>query len=94
MGDNNGSPKKGKRILSVSLAAASLLAGASPALGSVASVPSNFVQASVQQDAKSLPDLLVLKSANQTQMTFQHESHSSHASHSSHHSHHSHVSGY
>jgi His-Xaa-Ser system protein HxsD len=89
--------KKGKRILSVSLAAAGLLASATSALGSVTfspiEKPKTTVEDSVTAAHRTLPSLLVLKSANGTQQVAQqHDSHASHSSHHSHHSHHSHTS--
>ena|ERR1039457_3377709 len=90
--------KAAKRILSVSLATASLLVGAASAFGSIAPVP--VVQTkptsgiSVSNTARTLPAPLVLKHANSNQsLVAQHDSHSSHASHASHASHSSHASG-
>ena len=92
------------RILSVSLAAAGLLASATSALGSVTFSPAQTarttVETSVSAEHRTLPGPLVLKSASgMQQLAMQHDSHASHSSHhshhshSSHHSHHSHTSG-
>jgi hypothetical protein len=94
--DNTG--KKAKRILSVSLAAAGLLASATSALGSIVSTPiekaKTAVELSVQQTGTNIPAPLVLKPANSNQqLAFDHESHASHSSHASHASHASHSSG-
>lgn len=90
--------KKGKRILSVALAAAGLLASASSALGSVVSAPiekaKTIVEMSAGNSQRTLPGPLVLKTANSMQqLAMQHESHVSHSSHESHSSHVSHSSG-
>jgi hypothetical protein len=94
--DNTG--KKAKRILSVSLAAAGLLASATSALGSIVSTPiekaKTTVEVSAQQTGRNIPAPLVLKLANSNQqLAFDHESHASHSSHASHASHASHSSG-
>ena len=93
--------KKGKRILSVSLAAAGLLASATAALGSATFPPPEKAKTAVEESVttvhRTLPSQLVLQSSNNlTQLAQNHASHSSHHSHhshSSHHSHHSHTSG-
>ena len=93
--------KTSKRILSVSLAAASIFASATSSLGSVAPAsvaktkpPAEF---SVTSTARTIPAPLVLKHADSSQQLVaqhaSHSSHSSHASHSSHSSHSSHASG-
>jgi len=88
--------KKGKRILSVSLAAAGLLASATSALGSLKFSPSQKAKTTVEDSVtvrRTLPGPLVLKPANGVQQVAQqHSSHASHSSHHSHHSHHSHTS--
>jgi hypothetical protein len=89
--------KKTKRILTVSLAAASLLASATSALGSIVSRPVENAKTAVEVTAantnKTLPGPLVLKPAGSGQLlAFDHQSHVSHGSHHSHHSHHSHTS--
>jgi hypothetical protein len=86
------------RILSVSLAAASLLVSATSAFGSVAPAsiaPTHPVAVfSSPSAASTLPALLVLKHADSNQqLVAQHDSHSSHSSHDSHSSHSSHASG-
>jgi hypothetical protein len=85
------------RILSVSLAAASLLVSATSALGSV--VPASIAptqpvaEFSSSSVASTLPAPLVLKHADSNQqLVAQHDSHSSHSSHDSHSSHSSHSS--
>ena len=87
--------KVAKRILSVSLATASLLVGATSALGSIAPVPVTQTKpasgVSVSSTARTLPAPMVLKHANSNQMLV--AQHSSHASHASHASHSSHASG-
>jgi hypothetical protein len=96
--------KKKNRILSVSLAAAGLLASATSALGSVPFSPTEKARTTVEDSAiaahRTLPGSLILKSASGLQqVALQHDSHASHSSHhshhshSSHHSHHSHTSG-
>jgi hypothetical protein len=89
--------KKGKRILSVSLAAAGLLASATSALGSVTFSPAEKARTAVEDSVtavhRTLPGPLVLKAANNLQqLALQHDSHASHSSHSSHSSHASHSS--
>jgi hypothetical protein len=88
--------KTAKRILSVSLAAASLLVSATSALGSVAPATVANTQPvaefSAPSTAGTLPAPLVLRHAiSNQQLVAQHDSHSSHESHSSHSSH---SSGY
>jgi hypothetical protein len=90
--------KAAKRILSVSLATATLLVGATSALGSIAPVPVMRTMpasgVSVSSTARNLPAPLVLRHADSNQMLVaQHDSHSSHSSHASHASHSSHASG-
>ena len=93
--------KRTKRILSLSLAAAGLLASATSALGSVTFSPPEKAKTRVEDSFtaahRTLPGPLVLKSATElTQLAQNHASHSSHHSHhshTSHHSHHSHSSG-
>ena len=90
--------KKARRILSVSLAAAGLLAGATSALGSIVSTSiekaKTAVELSAQQTGTNIPAPLVLNLANSNQqLAFDHESHASHSSHASHASHASHSSG-
>jgi hypothetical protein len=98
------SEKRKNRVLSVSLAAAGLLASATSALGSVTFTPAQkartTVETSVTAEHRTLPGPLVLKPANgMQQLALQHDSHASHSSHhshhshGSHHSHHSHTSG-
>jgi hypothetical protein len=94
--ENNGK-KPPKRILSVSLAAASLLISAASVLGSVA--PASLAktkpvaEVSESSAATTLPAPLVLKHANSNQqLVAQHDSHASHSSHGSHGSHGSHSS--
>jgi len=87
--------KKIRRILTVSLAAASLLASATSALGSIVSSPAEKAKTAVEMTApntaRTLPGPLVLKPAvSGQQLAFEHGSHVSHVSH---HSHHSHSSG-
>jgi hypothetical protein len=84
--------------LSVSLAAAGLLASATSALGSIVSTPiekaKTVVEVTAPNTARTLPGPLVLKPAGSgQQLAFDHESHVSHGSHGSHGSHHSHSSG-
>src|ERR1035441_5314253 len=90
--------KTAKRILSLSLATASLLVSASSAFGSITPVsvlqtkPVSGVSAS--NTARTLPAPLLLKHASSDQqLVAQHSSHASHASHASHSSHASHASG-
>jgi hypothetical protein len=85
------------RILSVSLAAASLLVSATSAFGSVA--PASIAQTQPVAEFSSssvpstLPAPLVLKHTDSNQqLVAQHDSHSSHSSHDSHSSHSSHSS--
>jgi hypothetical protein len=89
--------KKGKRILSVSLAAAGLLASATSALRSATFLPHEKAKIAVEESVtavhRTLPSPLVLQSANALhQQLMQHDSHASHASHDSHASHSSHTS--
>jgi hypothetical protein len=86
------------RILSVSLAAASLLVSATSALGLVAPASVAKTQPvaefSAFSSAPTLPAPLVLQHADSNQqLVAQHDSHSSHSSHDSHSSHSSHASG-
>lgn len=95
---NKATRKTAIRILSVSLATASLLAGATSALGSIAAITATQANptpaASVLGAARTLPAQLVLRPATSNpQLVAQHDSHSSHASHASHASHSSHASG-
>ena len=90
--------KKSKRILSVSLATAGLLASATSALGSAPSPPIAKARTTIGQSVtaahRTLPSPLVLKPANGVQQVAQdHSSHVSHSSHASHSSHSSHSSG-
>lgn len=89
--------KIGKRILSISLAAASLLASASSAFAKVSPAPAQAkvaIETSVAGTQRAVPSPLVLKPASSLQqLAMQHGSHASHTSHHSHHSHHSHTSG-
>jgi hypothetical protein len=85
------------RILSVSLAAASLLVGATSAFGSFAPASiaptQHAAEFSSSSVASTLPAPLVLKHADSNQqLVAQHDSHSSHSSHDSHSSHSSHSS--
>jgi hypothetical protein len=88
--------KTTKRILSVSLAAASLLASATAALGSALPTPVGTAKPVTQISStttRTVPPQLVLKHADQNQqLVAQHGSHSSHSSHGSHGSHGSHAS--
>lgn len=90
--------KAARRILSVSLATASLLIGATSAFGSLAPVPVMQPQSgsgsSLSNSARTLPSpLLLTHASSDQQLVAQHGSHVSHGSHSSHGSHTSHTSG-
>jgi hypothetical protein len=97
LGSDEKPTTKKRRILSLSLAAASLVAAATSAPGSVIFNPIEKARTAVEisgaNTQRNLPGPLVLKSANSMhQLAMQHDSHSSHSSHSSHASHSSHSS--
>lgn len=86
-----------RRILSLSLAAASLVAAATSVPGSVVANPLAKARTATEISGatiqRNLPGPLVLKSGDPMhQLAMQHDSHASHSSHGSHASHASHAS--